>query len=293
VKLKKFRNYSWLLFLTSLFFTTYSQCIFAYSPEKSLVIGIFPRRNSVKTMSLFNPLKFYLEKKLNQKVIIKTSKDFPSFWRGVEKGEYDIVHYNQYHYMISRKNFGYEVIVKNKEFGEATISGSIIVRKDSGINNVKDLQGKKIIFGGGPKAMQSYIYAKYLLEENGLGAYDYVSLFAKNPPNAIIGTYLKQASAAGSGDKVLRLGVVKNMIDTSELKILVKGEQLAHLPWAVHKKLPDELKNTIQSLLANLKNSEVGRDILKSARLDSLEIATDDEYNPHRRIVKKVLGESY
>lgn len=274
-------------------FSTYSEMVFSYSSDEPLVIGIFPRRNSVKTITFFQPLEKYLSKKLNRKIQLKTSKNFATFWRGVKKGEYDLVHYNQYHYMISHEKYGYKVILKNREFGESTITGSIIVRKDSGINNVKDLSGKEIVFGGGPKAMQSYIYARYLLETNGLKPSDYVVRFAKNPPNAIIATYLNQAMAAGSGEKVLRLGVVKNSIDTSQLKFLIKGEQLAHLPWAVSKDMPDELQSKIQTILANMVHTPEGRKVLKSAKLDSLDIATDAEYNPHRRIVRAVLNEKY
>jgi len=289
-----FKKLSNLYFFAILIlYSGYSETVYSYSSDEPLIIGIFPRRNSVKTITFFKPLEMYLSKKLNRRIQLKTSKNFATFWKGVQKGKYDLVHYNQYHYMISHKKYGYTVILKNKEFGESTITGSIIVRKDSGIKNVTDLTGKEIVFGGGPKAMQSYIYARYLLETNGLERSEYVVRFAKNPPNAIIATYLKQASAAGSGEKILRLGVVKNSIDTSKLKYLVKGKQLAHLPWAVSKDMPDELQNKIQTILANMVNTSEGRKVLKMAKLDSLDIATDAEYNPHREIVFKVLKEKY
>jgi len=273
--------------------SSYSQLIYAYSAEDPLVIGIFPRRNAIKTIQLFKPLEIYLSKKLKRKVILQTSKNFATFWQGVKNKRYDLVHFNQYHYLVSHKKFGYDVILKNIEFGEATITGSIIVRKDSGINTVKDLKGKSIVFGGGPKAMQSYIYARYLLETNGLTTDDYKVTFAKNPPNAIIATAFKQADAAGSGEKVLRLGVVKKQVDIGELKYLIQGEQLAHLPWAVDSDMPDSLKFKIQSILINLNNTSEGKKILKSAKLDGLERAGDLEYNPHRKIVEYVLKEKY
>ena len=273
--------------------SSYSQLIYAYSADEPLVIGIFPRRNAIKTIQLFKPLESYLSEKLKRKVILQTSKNFATFWHGVKNKRYDLVHFNQYHYLVSHKQFGYDVILKNVEFGEATITGSIIVRKDSGINTVKDLKGKSIVFGGGPKAMQSYIFARYLLETNGLTKGDYKVAFAKNPPNAILATAFKQADAAGSGEKVLRLGVVQKQVDTSELKYLIQGEQLAHLPWAVDSDMPDSLKLKIQSLLVNLNNTSEGKKVLKSAKLDGLEKAGDLEYNPHRKIVEYVLKEKY
>lgn len=258
-----------------------------------ITVGIFPRRNSVNTVKMFNPLMIYLGKKLNRKVRLVTAKDFRTFWEGVVKREYDIVHYNQYHYVKSHKENGYDVILRNIEFGEDTISGAIIVRKDSGINKVSDLKGKKIVFGGGPKAMQSYIVASYLLQKNGLEKSAYESTFAKNPPNAIMSTFFKQSDAAGSGDKVLQLKVVKNQIRIDDMKYLVSGEQLPHLPWAVKKELPDELKMKIQKILHNLVGSKQGKLLLKKVRLDGFAMATDSDYDEHRKIIKEVLNESY
>lgn len=271
----------------------YSEVLYAYSADGVITIGLFPRRSAAKTVSYFKPLEVYLSKKLNRKVRLHVSKDFPSFWKRVQQSKFDLVNYNQYHYIVSHKKFGYDVILKNKEFGESTITGSIIVRKDSGINSVKDLAGKRVLFGGGSRAMQSYIYARYLLESNGLKQEDYIVQFAKNPTSAIVATYYNHAEAAGSGDKNLYLDVVNDLVDIKEMKYLVKGKQLAHLPWAVHKSVPLALKKSIQTILSNLKNTKEGLSILKSAELDSFEIATDEEYNPHRDIVKKVLRETY
>ncbi|MBL1278219.1 MAG: PhnD/SsuA/transferrin family substrate-binding protein [Ectothiorhodospiraceae bacterium] len=221
----------------------YKTTVAASNSEKTLTLGIFPRRNALATIKLFTPLTRYLSEKLDRNVKLVVSKDFSTFWENVSLKKYDIVHFNQYHYVVSHKNYGYEVILKNVEFGEATIAGSIIVRKDSGINSVMDLKGKKVVFGGGPKTMQSYIIARYLLEQGsleqgGLKHSDYIEDFAKNPPNAIFSAFYKQSDAAGSGDKVLHLKVVTKRTDSTKMKYLMRGEQLPHLPWAVHTSLP-------------------------------------------------------
>ena len=265
----------------------------AYAEEESLVMGIFPRRNATVTIKLFRPIAEYLSDQLNREIKLVTTKDFKSFWNAVKAQQYDIVHYNQYHYMESHKKFGYQVILKNSEFGNPTIGGSIVVRKDSGINSVMDLKGKKIVFGGGPRAMQSYIVATWLLREAGLQKDDYIEEFAKNPPNAIMASFFKQADAAGAGDVVLRLPVVKKKINIDELKFLARSEAYPHLPWAVKGSMEPSLRNKIQSLLAGLKGTPEGQKLLKGAKLSSLEVAVDKDYDWHRKIVKEVLGESY
>jgi len=261
--------------------------------EESLVVGIFPRRNKKVTERIFSPMVDYLGEKLNQKVILKVPLTFPDFWEGVAQKKFDLVHYNQYHYIVSHKEMGYSVILRNKEFGDTTISGAVIVRKDSGINSIADLKGKNVIFGGGPRAMQSYIYTRYLLEQENVLEGDYEQNFSRNPPNAIYAVYYGKADAAGIGDKVMQLDMVKNNIDLENIKILAKGEQLPQLPWAVRDGMPEELKNYITKILSTMHESDVGKRILKTAKLDQLVVTNDEDYNEHRKIVKSVLHETY
>lgn len=261
--------------------------------EKEFVIGIFPRRNAETTIKLFTPLAHYLEEKLGKPVKLVTTKSFESFWQGVESHQYDLVHYNQYHYVKSQKEQGYSVIVKNEEFGEDTIAGSIVVRSDNDINNLDDLRNKKIVFGGSRSAMQSYIVATYLLRQAGLQAGDYKEAFSRNPPNAIFAAYYGQSAAGGTGDKVLKLPVVTNKIDSSKMKYLALGDQLPHLPWAVCKNMGKQERHQIQKILSELKDSNRGKQILASAKLTGLNIARDSDYDPHREMILAVLNENY
>ena len=263
------------------------------SSGRPLILGIFPRRNVKLTYNLFSPMAKYLSEQLGLEVKIETAKSFKQFWENVKQRRYDIVHFNQYHYIVSHDAYGYDVISVNKELGEATISGSLIVRKDSGINNILDLKGKTILFGGGKRAMQSYISATWLLRKGGLKEGDYIEKFAINPPNTLISTFFKRADASGSGDGVMKLDNVRKRIDMSQLKILSKTKPMVHLPWALKRELPNELKLKIQNLLDNLHNNSDGRKVLKFASLDALVPAKDSDFDGHRQIITDVYGSDY
>jgi len=261
--------------------------------QDELVMGIFPRRNALKTNHMFRPLASFLSEKMGVKVVLHIPKNFDAFWKSIQNREYDIVHMNQYHYVKAHKIFNYDVIVKNVEFGEATISGSLVIRKDSGIKKVSDLKNRVIVFGGNKSAMQSYIIARHLLKINGLKHGDYTEAFATNPPNAIMSTYFQQSAAAGAGDKVLKLPVVSDKIDITEMMFLVRGEQLSHLPWAIKKELHPDVKISIQTILETLQENKDGIKLLKMMDLDKLVKAVDEDYNQHRKIIKSVLDEQY
>ena len=262
----------------------------ARAADGPLVVGVFPRFNASETTTRYTPLADHLSKQLGRKVKLVTAKDFQAFWSGVEEQRYEIVQYNQYQYIRSARS--YQVIAHNKEFGKSTIAGVLYVRKDSGITDVKQLRGRTVLFGGGEDAMIGYIAPMYLLLQAGLKKDDFRSQFAVNPINSVIGVFHKQGDAAGSGDIVIEQPAVKNAINTDELTALAITEQLLHLPWAVKRTMPAELRLSIQSTLIQLENTEVGKTCLKAAMLTGIGKAEDKDYEPHRKMVRAVHGAS-
>jgi phosphonate transport system substrate-binding protein len=264
--------------------------LFAPSAEAAddpLVMGLFPRRNASETTRLFTPLANYLTEKLGRKVQLVTARDFESFWKGVAEQRYDIVHYNQYHYIRSAQS--YQVIAHIEEQGKSTIAGVLYVRRDSGITTVGQLKGRTVLFGGGEDAMISYITNRYLMLQAGLKNDDFRSIFAVNPPNSVIGLHRRQADAAGAGDGVLELPMVRKSINADDLMTLAVSEPLLQLPVAVKRTMPPKLRVSIQSILVDLTNSDAGKQVLKSAILTGMGKAEDKDYDPHRRIVRAVM----
>jgi phosphonate transport system substrate-binding protein len=259
-----------------------------HAADDALVMGVFPRRNAAETTRIFTPMAEHLSAQLGRQVRLVTSRDFESFWQGVTARRYDIVHYNQYHYIRSAQS--YQVIAHIEEGGKSTIAGAVFVRKDSGITNLSQLRGRAVLFGGGEDAMISYIANVYLLLQAGLKKDDFKSLFAVNPPNSILALHHRQADAAGAGDGVLELPVVRSTISTDELTTLAVSQPLLQLPMAVKRDMPAKLRASIQSILVNLKSSEAGQKVLKEAALTGMGKAEDKDYDPHRKIVRAVMG---
>lgn len=257
-------------------------------------LGVFPRRPADITYKAFKPLADRLSKELGEKVELVVPASFKDFWKGVKSNEFDLVHFNQYHYIKSHKELGYRVIVANEEFGSKQLTGAISVRKDSGINNVADLKGHVILFGGSRKAMGSFIAPTAILKKAGLEeGKDYAVNYAANPPSAVIGVYNKGATAAGSGDVVLRLTANTKQINADDMKIIAESEPYTQLPWAVKQSMPEAKAMKIQAIMTSLKNSEEGKAILKAAMVTDFFAVTDADYAKVREITKYAMGEDY
>ncbi|UCE89276.1 MAG: PhnD/SsuA/transferrin family substrate-binding protein, partial [Pseudomonadota bacterium] len=112
-------------------------------------------------------------------------------------------------------------------------------------------------------------------------------------PKACIATYYRQAAAAGAGSAVLQLPKVHDEIDVEQMTYLAVSEPLAHLPWAVKGNMDEKTVARIRRAGERLGTHPEGRKVLAAARLTALVAATDAEYDPHRHIVRVVLGEDY
>ena len=261
--------------------------------DKSLILGVFPRRNPTEMIEMFRPLADYLSKALGRPVKIETTPDFPSFWRAVAARRYQLVHFNQYHYVRSHKELGYQVIAKNEEAHRSTMAGVIVVRKDGGIQSLTDLRGKTIVFGGDRQALVSYIIPTFLLREAGLKPGDYREEFAVNPPNVVLAVFFRRADAGGSGDIVLDMPFVRDKADVNKLMYLKSSERVAQLPWAVRADVTPAERARIQKALLGLKSAAGGREILEAASLTGIVPATDKEYDYVRKVIRTVTAERY
>jgi len=257
-------------------------------------VGIFPRRKAGQMYTMFKPITEQLSTRLGEKVNLIVPKNFKAFWKDLNSGRFDLVHYNQYHYIKSHKELGYNVILANKEFGDKKVSGMVAVRTDSGINTIEELKGKTVMFGGGKKAMMSYIIPTYLLKQQGLRpGIDYQEKFALNPFAAIIATYDGHADAVGNGEVILSLKRVKQRVDIGKIKILSSSKPVIFLPWAVKKDMNVEKINIIQNFMVDLKNTTEGKKMLKKAMINEFYVVEDKEYDYIRELVEKAIGEKY
>ncbi|MFM1891343.1 MAG: hypothetical protein RLZ44_420 [Pseudomonadota bacterium] len=265
----------------------------AQTAGDELVIGVFPRRPALQTEQMFAPLAARLAQALGMPTRLEVPPDFSAFWKGVQEGRYQLVHYNQYHYVRSHQEYGYRVVAMNEEYGQDRIRATLWVRKDSGIRRAQDLRHRKVVFGGGRGAMVSYIMATDLLRQAGLAEGDYITQFTINPIHALKAVYYRQGSAAGLNWNAPEQQALHEEVDFDELSPLLTSEPVAMLPWAVAAGVGPELQQRITRALLQLDADAAGRRALAQAGLTGLAPADDADYDAPRRIIARVLDEHY
>lgn len=254
-----------------------------HADETPLAFGIFPRWNAQTTVRDFTPLATLLGQELGRPVRIETDKDFDSFMNRVYARKFDLVHLNQLQYVQAHQRAGYRAIAKMCDNTSCTIKAVIVTRRDTAISTVADLRGRIIAFAD-PGAMVSHVLAKSLLREQGLKPAQYSTIFARNPPNALLAVYNAEADAAGVGESVLQREEIKQLIDLNQLRILTQSRPIPHLPIAVSSDLDRTIAQRVQRILTGLAKRPEGRRILGQIGIDRFEAADDREYAVVRKL---------
>ncbi|HEX9021130.1 MAG TPA: phosphate/phosphite/phosphonate ABC transporter substrate-binding protein [Nitrospirota bacterium] len=270
--------------LMSLFvFLALSWCRPAPSSAE-IKLGILPRLNAVEMSQMFSPLAAYLTKEVGEKVTLVIPKDFISFKDLVKSGQVDIAFSNPLVYVQLRQAVHLEPLALSSEPKSGTrFRGIVIARKDSGIEKLQDLKGKKLIFVDKDSAA-GYIFQMLLLSKAGLDVKtDFTQLpFAKKHDNVTMAVFNKTADAGGIRED--DLAKMKDKVDLSQLRIVGYTDYFPNWPLFALPKLQKETATKIRAALLKLKpNAPLSGTIVKAAQLTGFVPVADKDYDNLRK----------
>lgn len=260
-------------------------------------IGYMNCNSEAETMQRFRPLTAYLEQKLGRpcETVPVDTQDFePRF----AAGDFTFTHGNSLLYIILRENYGLKLIATEKrgQFGSRT-AGAIIVRRDSPIQSLQDLKGKRMIFG--PQMAPTGYLAQYnLMLEAGFDPerdLDYYAIprGAHKHEKVVYGVYFGEYDAAAA--PVLDLEIMTRMgkISADDFRVLAQSETIPYCTFGAAKNVDPELIEKFQQALLELTPEttvEIGGETLKvldAAWIEGFETLLDKEYDPIRVMARR------
>lgn len=239
--------------------------------KKTYIFGIVPQFEARRLHKIWRPILNYLQKETGYTFKIKGSPTIPDFEQEFMQGNFDFAYMNPYHIMLANQNQGYIPLIR--DVGK-TLHGVLVVKKDSGINNVAQLAGKVIAFPA-PNALGASLLMRQELQDN--FHIKIKPVYVKTHDSVYLNVLLGRASAGGGVQKTLSK---QKSEYKSALNVLHKTREIAPHPLAAHPRVPESITAAVKAALIKLGQSPEGAALLAKIPMKKIGESSMADYLP-------------
>lgn len=266
-------------------------------PEKTeIVMGFVPSRDVSQIQASADKIAEYLSKETGYKVTSKTLTSYAAVTEGMTSKLIDIGWGGPFDYVKTHVQNGAYPITASIRRGVKGYKAFIIVKADSSIQTLKDLKGKSFAFGDTLSA-SSNLYPKWaLLNEKIDPEKDLKSTKISNQSAIALAVYQGQVDAGAIYDDArTNKEVVDKFPDVmTKTRILWTSPLIPADPQFVRKDLNKTNVQKLQAAMIKMAKDQNGQTWLKDLfTIDSLEAATDADYDGLREVIKAVLPDFF
>ena len=250
-------------------------------------LGLLPRLSAMEMHTMFTPLAEYLSKETGEKVSLVIPKDFEAFKDAISAGQVDMGFSNPLIYVQLKKSSpALEPLGLATEKAGTKFRGIIIARKDSGIEKIQDLKGKKLIFVDQDSAA-GHVFQLLTLSKAGLDVHkDFTKLpFARKHDNVAMAVFNKTADAGGIRED--DLDKMKDKVDLTQIKIVAYTDYYPNWPLFRTGKMSKVVADKVRAALMKLKpNSAEAQQAVGPAKITGFAPVADKDYDMLRKAAK-------
>jgi len=255
--------------------------------ERPLTMVFVPSVNSEQLAASADELAKLIEKETGLKVKGSVGSNYSAVIEAMGTGHVDIGWLNPFGYVLAHNKYGVEPLLITTRHGSRSYNGLIITRKDSGINSLKDLKGKKFAFVD-PLSTSGTIYPELAMMSAGIDPKKDLgqTIFAGGHDKVVIAVYQKQADAGAiyGGSSDARARVENTIPDVMEkTKVIGQTDQIPNDNVSVRKELPAEVQSRLKAALLKIAGTDDGKRILENYDIDGLQMVKDTDYDSIRK----------
>jgi phosphate/phosphite/phosphonate ABC transporter binding protein len=260
-------------------------------PPDDLRFGVTPYLPEKILVSEYGPLMEYLSSHLGIPVRLVVARDYADLLNKLERAEVDLASFTPLSYVrAKRKDPSLNLLLTEIIRGTTTYTAYIIVHRDSGIERMEDLRGKRFVFVDRNSA-SGYLFPYAFLLKSGLDPETFFGdiLFSGNHVKAIRLVTEKKASAAAISSNSLSTAREAG-IRTRSLRIFKKTGRIPHDAICARAELDPGLIGQVKKLLLELDTrTDQGRQILgESIGINGWVEVLDEHYAPVREVLEIV-----
>lgn len=230
------------------------------SAATPLTFAVVPQSRPEQVFSDWQPVLKELTRRTGVQFKLLTYSSIPDFEAAFLKGQPDLAYLNPYHAVMAKQAAGYLPIVRD---GATSLTGILVVRKDSAIERVEQLDGATLAFPA-PNAFGASLYMRALLAEKFKIKIN--PLYVTTHPNVYRNVILGRALAGGG---VMRTLEKESPEIQAQLRVLYETPPAASHPVVVHPRLPTKMREAVQSAFLAM-----GADAAFAERLGAIQVPT-------------------
>ncbi|MEO0970779.1 MAG: phosphonate ABC transporter substrate-binding protein [Cyanobacteria bacterium J06639_18] len=228
---------------------------FSTESKKEIVMGLIPIENNEETIEKFEPMRIFLEKRLERPVKVFTATDYAGVIEAMKRDKVDIAWFGPLSYVLAEKEADAEAFAVGvrKSTGLSTYKSIFVVPGNSEVKSIQDLKGKNVAFVD-PASTSGSLVPSYLVKKatgkmpqeffgnlSYAGGHDAAELAVKN----------KTVDAAADNDITYNKMLKRGLISKETNRILLESEPLPGLPLTYRRELDESLKAKIRDSILN------------------------------------------
>ncbi|MEW6645923.1 MAG: phosphate/phosphite/phosphonate ABC transporter substrate-binding protein [Pseudomonadota bacterium] len=261
----------------------------AASAEPVYVFGVHPLHNPQRLHEVFGPLMAYLSTRIDgARFRLEASRNYAAYDEKLYARQFHFALPNPYQTINAVKQ-GYRVFGKMGD--DENFRGIILVRKDSGIREVRDLRGKAVSYPA-PSALAATMLPQYFLHSHGIDVmHDVDNRYVGSQESSIMNVYLGDVAAGATWPPPWRALSRERPELAAALEVRWQTDPLPNNGLVVLPDVPVAIVAQVERLLFSLHESAEGRALLSRMELSRFEPADNATYQPVREFIRRFSAE--
>jgi phosphonate transport system substrate-binding protein len=252
-----------------------------------LVFSVHPYLPSVELLKRFTPLVDYLSKETGLSIRLNIAGSYEEHIEDIAKGKTNIAYLGPASYVKMVDRYGRKPLLARLEInGSPTFRGVIIVKNESKIMDLKNLEGKRFAFGD-PASTMSSLVPRYMLIKEGIGLEKldgYVHL--SNHNNVALSVLVGDHDAGAVKEEVFY------KYEKRGLRALVWTPRISEHLLLADDTLSSGTLDSLRNALFHLDDTKKGVDIMKGIKptMTSMVPVKDGDYDNLRTILQTLTN---
>lgn len=251
--------------------------------------AVHPLHNPERLFATYGPIADYLTTHIpGTKFRLEASRSYEEFEAKLFARSFHFALPNPYQTVRSLAH-GYRVFGKMGDDGN--FRGIILVRRDSKIENVSDLKGKKVSYPAAT-ALAATMMPQYYLHTHGLNINrDIENVYVGSQESSIMSVYHKLVAAAATWPVPWIKFQEQHPDKAAELVVKWQTDTLPNNGLVVRDDVPPAISEKVANVLFTLSDTAEGRKLLEAIPLSHFDPATNDTYTPVKDYVHRFSAE--